>query len=299
MKAALFLCLVSFSLLASSARADIPEVGDYTMLRNRVQTLVKQASREIVLYSYSSGDAKYVDPDNADKAGWIEWSLKAFFDIKEKPADTYFGQGLYLAQDPVIGKSDYGSSSNKWRLLKLSVRPGAKFLDLRGPKIKETFPTKTGEVKVGNCWTKNVIDLFHATKTKECRVVVYQLLQETGVTFFTYEWWAKQNPICPKQKDPSSSSKHFGTAFVLTSQNGVDMARTKYLTSVGAPDNAAYDRAIIKGFAATATDMVPSDFPYGPGSSDVQTLSEYEVRDYLKEKYFGCNEAKYAEDRIP
>lgn len=298
MKAALVLSLVS--LLASSARADMPKVGDYKMLRDKAVQLVKTMSREVVVFSYSDADdAVYMNPDHADKLNWIDYSLAAFNNIKLKPGSNHFGQGLYLAADPAIGKSRYGSGSDKWRMLKLSIRPGAKMFDLRGPKIKERFPSTSGDVLVDGCWTGNISDLFYANENKECKIVMRRLLSDLGITFFAYPWVSAQHPTCPKVMGPNWD--YLGTAFVLTSKQGVDLSRTKYLTAVAPAggDNASYDRSLIMTYSSKVADLKPYDLPYTTSTPNITALSQSEVNEYLKEKFFGCDEGKYAEDRIP
>lgn len=295
--------LVALCAAATGAQAD-DHSQDYAALKSVAQKLVKTLSRDIVMYSYrpAKSGAQYADPQSSEVRTWVQSGIAGFQNVDSKPGSDQFGSALYLASDPIRSK-EYGSTDNRWQMLQLTIRKGAKLLDLRGKIPGGPMPTPSGEVNIDGCWTSRVYDLFYATKNKPCKIVMRRLLADLGVGVFAYDWMGVNSPFCDA-KPIDNNGETVAPAFVMVDESVVDYSKSLYLTSVGpssGTDAGSFSRSIIKAYGMNINSSVPAEWiPYPPMSATgIQAATNDQLRDYVQEKLYTCNQARYPEDRIP
>lgn len=271
--------------------------GNYAVLKWMALQSVKTLSRGVDGYTYWNGSPVYLEPESSDRMGVVRGALREFADVDRPPGNSYFGDGFYAATDPVASKR-YGSLSNEWRLIKTRFKAGSRFLDLRGPVPRQKMPTQFGDVLVDGCWAATVLDLFQANENRPCKVLMRKLISDLDLGFFAYAWQGYNFTGCVHEQN--SDGDTIGTAFVLTNESAIDYSLSRLLSAVlpAAPDAGSFDRSLIKSVVRYGVPLIDEHTPYATSVSQIQDLSEAEVRDYTQAHYFGCNPGRYPEDRI-
>jgi|GEM_PF-3684928 len=216
----LLLSLISQAFSSNLSKAEKSFVQDLTPYK-------KTLTRDIFTYTwFESSDLK--DQGKESFLELLNWYRSAW-DAKLDDSGAWFGPGLYAAVDPIISKS-YGDT-----MLKLTLRKGMSFLDLRENDWHDAFPISFNTIKL---FLMEDCDLSEETgfndmgvmkevrirfgskkrffsKSKKCHDSLLRVFKHMKINFFAYFWGdSSKLYIDPKQDERPRDDK--STAFVIT-----------------------------------------------------------------------------------
>jgi len=264
--------------VCASARADdIPSAA--AALRGAIRTL----GRDVETWHYAYRPAARlplhgaIPPDDPIVAAYLERRVSRYASV-DAPAGPYaMSGGLYVAVDPVIGRT-FGGIGESWALFRVPLRRGFRFVDVRAPGPDVAPAPLPREVRRtlarAGCRARTASALLVGLESRECHRIALRTLAELDVDGILYPYQAIDFRQCPVRERGAFivlRTAHLGDGRIFTHE------------LAGAPTE---DHRLVEALfdlAREAGALHPSPWVELRGAA-----APDDVRAWMREHLFGC-----------